>query len=70
MPANEIFANYMGLKVRPLTGVAELQFLTPQSDVVKVTIPLGFLGQLYRSIQRELQKDTDLFSRGSKKDLP
>jgi hypothetical protein len=68
--ANEILANYAGLRVRQLTGVAELQFLSVQSDTLRVTIPLGYLGQLYRDIQRELQKEPDLFSLGSKKDLP
>jgi hypothetical protein len=68
--ANEILANYAGLRVRQLTGVAELQFLSVQSDTLRVTIPLGYLGQLYRDIQRELQKERDLFSLGSKKDLP
>ena len=63
-------AIFRGLEIHRESGVAELQFATPEGIPFDVTIPLGYLGQVYRYVSEKIREEPDLFSFGSKKHLP
>ena len=67
-PQIEIVDRWNGTDTRSASGAAQLLFSTPHGGRLYVTIPLPQLGRLYRDIQSKLQREPELFARGSKKD--